>query len=474
LKKRSRIIPERVGSVVQRPAGNETPERRAQCVLAVLVLASVWKVRFPDGWVTDEEFGEFSRHIPSPKDADLTRRDTIKRYIRDALQAVAALDLQAVVQRRTVTKLSRVKDKRERVTRLKQPLQPQTLEWFTRHGLHLLEDGAQKIFDDTCYDSLTSSDTAATALNEGVVYSLLERNDLELAAAHAKSVLRRASSDHERRTFHLALATIDVHRHAAAPLWEKGPAMAHALSLLRSMVRGHTTLETPSERVLQTRILTTLASAIAIHELDRMTHETEEARIYLKMARDLIPPSSLSEQGDLLFAEAMVEEQESIFQLAIGGDRELGYTLRYKAASSLLAAITAWRLSQRWDRLRHGVRFLYALPFALTLAHIENAKAGLIFRWLHAAHSYFKVVAPQDSYVIEAIRSAILDLFQKLPVDCGADALPLPLNESYDLVNECVSRRGPRTKDPALSELFQRKWYLSERKSRDKKKGRPP
>jgi len=445
--KRPRINPDNSERVRIPEAGRwdgVTPQdpfgREAGAVLAVLVLAAYWPGQFPDRWVTDDDIGSNSRDLPTPKEHDETRRETLKKFVRTGLSELEPLLPAEAVERKPVGGVATARDPREVSTRLRDSPTPAMDNWFSRSAVDRLDRDTYRAFREHSYGALGSIADFVTGIEEGVIHTLLERKQ-EAAAREAADLATRAlasaSTHHEGRVFAFALAL--------AELGQGSPDQtALAYARLRKLADDPGPFRSPAEQLLQARILIQCARAGAFAARDISRFDIAAARHYLDRARELISPENHLDRGDLLLKEAEFEGLEawrsSVDRLG------LEEVLRHetKAELSFLLAINAYRLVQQWDRIRYALRQLWVLARGLRIRTLDRDRGQLLIPWLSAllrleaaAERPQRARPGPDLYERELLKE-LLEAFNALPLDLSEADLPLPAQECYELVRQCI------------------------------------
>lgn len=416
--------------------------REAGAVLAVLVLASYWPGRFGDRWVTAEDFGNHSRDLPKSREGDVKRRETARALIRRGLSELRSLLPDDAIERKSVGAVAPTKDPRERATRLRYSPTAELEGWFTRFGLERLDPGTRKAFREHAYGALGTVGEFKSALEEGVIYRLLAHGmqaSHKEAAARASTALANAATPHDRRVFAFALAQAELHD------WEGG--RLRALAILRELAAHPGPYRSPSEYLLQGRILIELAGALPSRPQGEDESDLTEVRQYLSRARDLIPMDCYLERGELAMAEARLEGIESHRCSQNGGAPEDAMRHRDNAELSVLAAVNAWRLVRRWDLVRAGIVRLRHMPGELKEPTVDVERARILIPWLHALVQYQDAETPPPShgrraepnpFGVHELHKEILEAFNSLPQDIASEALPIPAEEAYSLLKRCI------------------------------------
>jgi hypothetical protein len=409
--------------------------REDGAVLAVLMVAAYWPGKFADGWVTDDDFGTCSRDLPQPRPKDETRRDTIKTLVRRGLRQLKKREPLLAIERLPVGRVVKVRDPRERSTRLVGRPPERLEDWFNRFGIDRLAPDTRREFRLHGYGTLGGAEGHVLALEEAIVQRFVDAGDLDNAAKHATAALTRVHDAHGRDALTLALASVEMRKH-----WHGGSARAAAL--LKPLAERPGPFRPVDERTFFARVLLVYGMSLALkyaQEWPDDHFDTALPRQYIQRARDLMSPDNLSDRGDLSFAEAVVEELDSFALLYCSPEarHEAGMAHKTKAEVAILSALNAWRLAQRWDRIRDAVTLVLGMPRGIGLA-VDEDRQRLLVPWLRAVRHYWRVVAPLDNEHLVGLHSGILDLFEALPVSVTADHLPLPQKECADLVDDCI------------------------------------
>jgi hypothetical protein len=305
-----------------------------------------------------------------------------------------------------------------------------------------LDPDTRKAFREQAYGALGTVGEFKTALEEGVIYRLLEHGmhaSHKEAAARAEKALENATTPQERRVFAFALAQAELRD------WDNG--RARAILRLKELAADPGPFRSPSEYLLQGRVHIALASALTSFEHGADERARTEARNHLSLARDLIPTDCYLERGELAMTEAELESIEAWRCSQNGGAPEEVIRHRDIAELSVLAAVNAWRLVRRWDRVRKGIVRLRNMPDELKTPSMGVERAQLMIPWLHALVQYQDAETPPpwpggkaepDQFGVHGLHKEILEAFNALPADIVMEALPIPAAEAYELLKRCI------------------------------------
>jgi tetratricopeptide (TPR) repeat protein len=186
-------------------------------VLAVLLVASLWPVRFRDGWVTVDEFRRTGFYLRHRSD-----RESLKATIRAAVRDFGRLAEPVEVESERVDVWSEIekKDMREDHRRLVGGIPLRLWVWFMGDGAQRLEPTIRHEFHESQLRPAVTFEEVLASLEDTVVRTYLAQGSFDQAVERARAAISQPLASRARRSVALALATSLLRRGRSSDLRE--------------------------------------------------------------------------------------------------------------------------------------------------------------------------------------------------------------------------------------------------------------
>ena len=380
-----------------RGRGPDALTTEAKSILAVLLFAVSWPVRFDDGWVTLDDFANSALYLGKQRD-----RESLKAAVRNGLRAIRALREGLLVEKRRTKARDAVtgRELKEMDRRLATPFSPTLQNWLLSNGGDLLDRELWGEFLTLEFRPIVSLNEIVAGLEETVVRTHLAAGRHDEAVQRVESALAAAKSPRERRPLALCHATILLRRGG-------GDDWVQAERILEELHRHPVELVDHFDRVTEARIRIGLAyCGFLLHirkegtATPKLRRKVEEVRNLLRdagtMARDL----SMSDRGQIMNLLGILFKWEAQVEKQMGKREDL----YGKAELHLRQALTIWRAAHDSYGLEVALYNLGELAFSHYRLHLGSGEEDQIreaLAWYEASAQYTQTLGVLSQWILD-------------------------------------------------------------------------
>jgi tetratricopeptide (TPR) repeat protein len=397
-------------------------------VLAALVLAAMWRERFPDGTLTLAQLREVGAYVGSARTTE-----GIKATIRRALTQLRTLRDRVSVRAVPQPSLSKHGRMIRQAARRLQPPVPLSLElWLLGEGLAYIDADVRKQFEAARQPAVDSTREILAGLEETIVRRNLSQGQHDRAIERARAAVDAAPTPRIRIALSLSLATAlfrrgtsrdvdesltlldDLLAHAPEPLDEHDQLLAARIGISWSFCRFFADVASQPE------------PAIAAGELQRIGELLDQAeaaagglnlsdRAQIANLRGLLSRYAAERATNRVDREEMFDRADRLFH----------------------EAVTVWRMAQDSYGLGAVLFNLGELRrIRYRLSHGEGTRqqvSGALL-WYEASIHYGEEVGPDLSWVLDFLRAAecIAITLTRWREDLDPEAVPALLNAARE------------------------------------------